>query len=181
MARPNKKVNYIVRRIADLFHYYDRLPWSKLKQGKEWKLRFPGTRPMLITSKRDIECAIGLVLGELEPKKRPYVLRQLIKVLEGKSDKKRKTKSDEIALVREAWRGAKRRRAKAKLLFLVAVRTVQARLPLWALPFLLKTGDNPTYREADTEFFKDNGYHLDRRALKDADCPVRPGKPGRPK
>jgi hypothetical protein len=150
MARPRKGEDYIVRRIADLFHYADGLDFSKFD---EWELRFLGTPSLLITSKRDIHCAIGLFLCDgLEPEQRTPFFRQLIKALEGKSDEKRKTKPDEIALVREAWRKAKAGLKK-----------------------------NPTFDEADTVFFKDNGYHLNRRALEDAGCPIRPGKRGRPK
>jgi hypothetical protein len=58
---------------------------------------------------------------------------------------------------REAWR-----RAKAKLKGLYR-------------------GDNPTFKEVAHEYRKLTGWQLDRRALKDADCPVRPDKAGRRK
>jgi hypothetical protein len=44
-----------------------------------------------------------------------------------------------------------------------------------------RAGDNPTFRKVDAEYHKLTGFPLSRRALKDADCPVLPGKSGRPK
>jgi hypothetical protein len=146
MARPRKGEDYIMQRIADLFRYADGLPFSKLKQGEEWELRFLGTKPLLITSKRDIHCAIGLGLCDVEPNLRPYVLNRLADALR---QKPRKSSPDEIALVREAWRKAKAGLKK-----------------------------NPTFKEADAEYHKLTGYHLNRRALRDAGCPIRPGKRG---
>jgi hypothetical protein len=155
MARPNKKDDYFVRRIADWFRYHDTLPWSKLKQGDRWDI-ISGDVRFRSTGVGDIHGGIGLALCEVTPEKRPYVLRQLITLLEGKSDKKRKTKPDEIALVRVAWR-----RAKAKLTGLYK-------------------GDNPTFKKVDAEYYKLTGWHLDRRSLPN-DCPVRPDKRGRKK
>jgi hypothetical protein len=149
-GRPQKKDDWFVHRIADLFRYSEQPFWSLPERFHE---RYPS-----ITSQRDIQCFIGKVLCTLNPKYRGWVLRQLADALEGKSEKKRKSgKADEIEKTRKAWR-----KAQAKLRGLYK-------------------GDNPTWREADTEYFKLTGFHLDRRALKDAGCPVRPDKPGRPK
>ena len=145
MARPPKGEDYIVQRIADLFHYADGLDFSKLKEGDEWELRFLGTTPRLITSERDIHCAIGEFLCDVEPNIRPYVLNRLADALR---QKPRKSSPDDIAKIREAHRSA---------------------------------GDNPTWQKVDAEYHKLTGFHLDRRALEDAGCSIRPGKRGRPK
>lgn len=108
--------------------------------------------------KRLIPCGIGERLCDLKPEVRPQILRQIADALEGKSARKRKSgKWDDVAKIREAWR-----RAKAKLKGLYR-------------------GDNPTFKEVAHEYRKLTGWQLDRRALKDADCPVRPDKAGRRK
>jgi hypothetical protein len=152
MPRPRKIDDYLVRRLVDLFHYADSPSFlSQVKAGDTITL---AEERVVISGPRDIPWGIGQTLCDLRPEKRTYVLRLLINVLEGKKEKERKTPPDEIALVRIAWRKAK---AKLKGLY---------------------RGDNPTFKEADTEFYRDNRWHLDRRALKDAGCPIRPDKRG---
>jgi hypothetical protein len=153
MAHPRKIDDYVVRRIADLIRYGHSLQWSQLKDGEAWEI-ISGEVRLVVTGAHDVYSGIGELLCKLRPEKRTYVLRRLINVLEGKFDKKRKTKPDEIALVRQAWKIA-----KAKLTGLYR-------------------GDDPTFKEADAEYYKLTGWHLDRRALKDAGCPVRPDKRG---
>jgi len=97
---------------------------------------------------------IGRVLCAVSPADRPYVLNRLADALRLKP---RKSSPDAIALVREACRRA---RAKLKGLY---------------------KDDDPTFKEADAEFFKLTGWQLDRRSIKDAGERVRPDKPGRPK
>jgi hypothetical protein len=107
--------------------------------------------PVIITDKRLIPCGIGERLCDLKPEDRPRILHQVAYALAGKSAKKRKSgKADDIAKIREAWP-----RAKAKLKGLYR-------------------GDNPTFREVYAEYHKLTGFPLDRRALKNAGCPVRP-------
>jgi hypothetical protein len=149
MARPRKIDDYIVHRIADLFHYTDGLRWSELKQRDGWIITLADKR-FLVTFARDVHCAVGEFLCDLKPKVRPRILRQIADALEGKSARKRKSgKADDIAKIREADRIA---RAKQRGLY---------------------KGDPPTFRQIATEYRQLTGFALDRRAVKDAGCSVR--------
>jgi hypothetical protein len=97
---------------------------------------------------------IGRVLCNVPPADRPWFLNRLADALRKKP---RKSSPDAIALVQEACRRA---RSKLKGLY---------------------KDDDPTWKEANAEFFKLTGYKRDRRSIKDAGERVRPDKPGRPK
>lgn len=158
MARPTKHEDNLIHRIADLFKYADvyndgYVDGEELKQDEPVWIHLADKR-VLMNGVQDVHWAISNLLCDLKPEVRPSVLRRVADALEGKSAKKRKSgKADDIAKIREAWR-----RAKAKLKGLYK-------------------GDNPTRREVEKIY----GEHLDRRSLKNADCPIRPDKRGRRK
>jgi hypothetical protein len=149
MARPPKSEDYVVYRITDLFQYSDGLPWSTLRRGDLWELTLADQR-VVIGGERDIHLAIGELLCKLKPEYRPHVLRQIANALERKPGKLRKSgKFDDIAKIRLSWRKAK---IDQKGLY---------------------RGDNPTFKQVATHYHNLTGLQLDRRALKDAGCPVR--------
>jgi hypothetical protein len=166
MPRPKKVDNYVVHRIAELIHIADAIHdneevRSAIAQGGI-EVEMADGKFLIIDGPIEVAVegiakAVGrFVCGDvggqhLKPEVRTYVLRRLINALERKFAKERKTPPDEIALVRVAWLIA-----KAKL----------------------KGDDYPTFKEADDEYYRLTGWHLDRRALKDADRPVRPDKRG---
>jgi hypothetical protein len=156
MARPRKIDDSFVHRIAGLIRAADTIQrqieevLSAIAQAgiKVEKADAKFLIGDLVNIRRLIHEAVGrFICGEvgrkhLTPEKRTYLLRRLINAQEG--NKKRKTPPDEISLVRRSVA-----KARAKLTD-------------------FNRGDDPTFKEADAQFYEDNGWHLDRRAIKDA-------------
>jgi len=133
MARPCKREDYVVQRIADLFRFADGL------SPEQFPLSITlGERRVLMRDIHDIHRVIGEALCEIKPAKRPYILKRIADAL------KKKWELDEIAKVR------------------VAVREAAAEY----LPAKIK----PTFAEVQKKY----KGRLDRRAVKAADCSLRP-------
>jgi hypothetical protein len=161
MARPPKYQDHFVHRMAELIQMADGIHENEevrnaMARGGITFVMADGSR-VNIDTLDDIAVEVGRVIcGDvggvhLKPKYRAQILRQIADALERKFARKRKSgKADDIAKIRAAWRKA---RAKLKGLY---------------------KDDNPTFRQAADEYRQDTGFPLDRRALKDARCPVRP-------
>jgi hypothetical protein len=113
MARPPKIDDWLVHRIAELFNYADEISelgeFPKTPDGKAvllvW-LPSPTSldaKPLPIKNEKVIPNAIGYLLSQIKPEKRPYVLRRLADVLKGK----RRKSADDLAKIIEACRRAK--------------------------------------------------------------------------
>ncbi len=165
-GRPPKIQDHLVHRIVELIQMADGILENEkvqnaMARGGIRLIMADGTH---VDIDRLDEIALGVgrfICGglggvHLQPKYRPQLLRQIADALEGKSARKRKSgKSDDIAKIQAAWRKAKA-----------------------ALTGLYR-GENPTFAEVDEIYLRDNpGQHLDRRALKQAGCPVRPDRRG---
>lgn len=172
MARPLKIDDYVVHRIAEFIHIADAIHdneevRSALSRRGIEVVRADGEVLIIDgpieTALDETAQAVGrFICGEvggkhLKRELRPQILRQLADALERKSARKRKSgKADDIAKIRAAWWKAK---TNLKGLY---------------------RGDNPTFKEVDSEYYRLTGCHLDRRALKAAgDCPVRPDAKGK--
>ena len=145
MARPRKGQDYVVHRVADLVRYGKGLPSSQFKQGDSITL---ADKTVRISDLEDVPWAIGKLLCNLKFEYLPQVLRQVANALERKPV--RKGRPDDIAKIRIACQKAK---AELKGLY---------------------RGDDPTFKEVAEQYHKLTGLQLDRRALKDAGCSVRP-------
>jgi len=165
-GRPRKIQDDLVHRITEFIQMADGINENEEVQNA---MAHGGIRLIMADGSRvdidtldEIAREVGrFICGDLggvhlDPKYRPQILRQIADALERKSARKRKSgKSDDIAKIRAAWRKAKA-----------------------ALTGLYR-GDNPTFAEVDEIYRRDNpGQHLDRRALKQVGCPVRPDRRG---
>ena len=161
MARPPKSQDHFVHRIAELIQMADGMQESAkvrdaMARGGISFIMADGSE-IKINALDEIAVAVGRILcgdvggSHLRANYRPQILRQIADALERKSARKRKSgKADDIAKIRTAWRTAK---ASQKGLY---------------------RGDNPTFREVAAEYHQLTRNYLDRRAVRNAGCSVRP-------